>query len=183
EQPGALMRWCEVTDGASVKSNPFSADDQGQASLFAAGGAYRITARSGSFERVWRYVGIGTAQELDAGQFLTGGDWQAVVATPANLPSSPSVGDRVLVLDAGDGRAAIYERAASNWIGPIYITGATGPDGREVELRKSATHLQWRYAGDTAWIDIVPLAEITGPQGATGTKGDPGNIQSVNGKS
>ena len=49
--------------------------------------------------------------------------------------------------------------------------GAAGADGREVELQKSATAVQWRYLGDTAWIDLVPLSDITGPAGADGTGG------------
>lgn len=45
-------------------------------------------------------------------------------------------------------------------------------DGREVEMQKSATHVQWRYVGDTTWIDLIPLADITGPSGANGADGD-----------
>ena len=40
-----------------------------------------------------------------------------------------------------------------------------GPPGREVELRTTATHVQWRYVGDAAWTDLVPLASITGDDG------------------
>lgn len=47
-------------------------------------------------------------------------------------------------------------------------TGPAGDDGREVELQKSATHIQWRYAGTVPWTNLVALADITGPQGATG---------------
>ena len=45
-------------------------------------------------------------------------------------------------------------------------------DGREVEMQKSATHVQWRYVGDATWIDLIPLADITGPSGANGADGD-----------
>ena len=40
-----------------------------------------------------------------------------------------------------------------------------GPPGREVELRTTASHVQWRYVGDAAWTDLVPLASITGADG------------------
>ena len=40
-----------------------------------------------------------------------------------------------------------------------------GPPGREVELRTTATHVQWRYVGDVAWTDLVSLASITGYDG------------------
>lgn len=45
-------------------------------------------------------------------------------------------------------------------------------DGREVEMQKSATHVQWRYVGDATWIDLIPLADITGSSGANGADGD-----------
>lgn len=37
-----------------------------------------------------------------------------------------------------------------------------GKDGREVELQKSSTAIQWRYVGEEAWKDLVQLSEITG---------------------
>lgn len=52
-----------------------------------------------------------------------------------------------------------------------------GADAREIELRKSATAIQWRYTGDETWNDLVTLAEITGAQGEQGIpgpKGEPG---------
>lgn len=45
--------------------------------------------------------------------------------------------------------------------------GGAGEDGREVELRKTITHIQWRYVGDT-WTDLVPLSELKGEKGDTG---------------
>lgn len=52
-----------------------------------------------------------------------------------------------------------------------------GTDAREIELRKSATAIQWRYTGDETWNDLVTLEEITGAQGEQGIpgpKGEPG---------
>ena len=63
----------------------------------------------------------------------------------------------------------------------VTITGGSGgSDAREIELQKSSTAIQWRYAGDSEWTDLVTLAEITGPagipgpQGPTGPQGEPG---------
>ena len=42
-------------------------------------------------------------------------------------------------------------------------TGAAGTNGKEIELQKSETHIQWRYVGDPDWKDLVALADITGP--------------------
>lgn len=61
-----------------------------------------------------------------------------------------------------------------------------GADAREIELRKSATAIQWRYTGDETWNDLVALAEITGSQGEQGIpgpKGEPGapGVQGIQG--
>jgi len=57
---------------------------------------------------------------------------------------------------------------------------AISADAREIELRRSATSLEWRYVGDTSWTELVALADLTGPAGPqgvpgeTGAQGDPG---------
>jgi hypothetical protein len=38
--------------------------------------------------------------------------------------------------------------------------GAPRDDGRDIELRASATHVQWRYVGDPTWTDLVALADL-----------------------
>lgn len=48
-------------------------------------------------------------------------------------------------------------------------------NGREVELQKSATHIQWRYVGESNWTNLVALADITGAKGSTGAKGEKGD--------
>lgn len=52
--------------------------------------------------------------------------------------------------------------------------GAAGADGRQVELRKTDTHVQWRYVGDTTWLDLIALTDVTGPAGPAGPPGPPG---------
>lgn len=52
--------------------------------------------------------------------------------------------------------------------------GEKGEDGREVELRKGATHVQWRYEGESSWRDLVALADLKGDKGDKGDPGDPG---------
>ncbi len=39
----------------------------------------------------------------------------------------------------------------------------TASDGRELELRRTATYIQWRYVGDDTWVDLIALSDITGP--------------------
>jgi hypothetical protein len=40
-----------------------------------------------------------------------------------------------------------------------------GRDGREIEIQKTNTHIQWRYAGEPTWTNLIALSEL---------KGDPG---------
>jgi hypothetical protein len=70
-----------------------------------------------------------------------------------------AAGSSVSVTNSGSPSAAVLDFAIPR--------GDTGTDGREVELQASATHVQWRYAGSTAWSNLVPLSEIRGPQGPT----------------
>lgn len=60
------------------------------------------------------------------------------------------------------------------WINLIDVADLKGADGQEVELRKTATHIQWRL-GIGAWTDLVSLADLKGPQGDKGDTGDTGN--------
>lgn len=48
------------------------------------------------------------------------------------------------------------------------IPGADGEDGREIELRKGTSHLEWRYVGDTNWTQLVSLDELRGRDGRDG---------------
>lgn len=52
-------------DGVTPLSNPFNAGSDGYVAFHAAGGAYRIVATKGAFNRQWTYVPIGLAQESD----------------------------------------------------------------------------------------------------------------------
>jgi len=47
----------------------------------------------------------------------------------------------------------------------IAITEAVGEPGKQIELQKSATHIQWRYVGDTVWINLVALSDLGGGGG------------------
>ncbi len=50
--------------------NPLTAEADGTVNFYVIGGAYRIQASSGAWDRTWRYVGIGTAQEFDVDQII-----------------------------------------------------------------------------------------------------------------
>ena len=45
-----------------------------------------------------------------------------------------------------------------------------GDDGREISLRATDTHIQWKY-DDTEWTNLVALSELKGNKGDKGTVG------------
>ena len=45
-----------------------------------------------------------------------------------------------------------------------------GDDGREISLRATDTHIQWKY-DDTEWTNLVALSELHGKPGKNGTDG------------
>lgn len=46
--------------------------------------------------------------------------------------------------------------------------------GKNIELNRSATHIQWRVVGDATWINLVALADLKGDPGIQGPAGPPG---------
>lgn len=49
-------------------------------------------------------------------------------------------------------------------------SGTPGKDGREIEIQNNGTAIQWRYAGDDDWTDLVQLSDLKGegiPEGGT----------------
>lgn len=68
---GALAALYSDRDGISGPGNPFTATDGADAGFHVAGGSYKIRAYTGpsgspTFERIWRYIGIGLLSEADA---------------------------------------------------------------------------------------------------------------------
>lgn len=61
---------------------------------------------------------------------------------------------------------------------PTSTTGG-GTNGKEIELQKSTTHIQWRYVGDTDWNNLVALTDLKGSDGAKGDKGDKGDTGTI----
>ena len=60
------------------------------------------------------------------------------------------------------------------------VSGKDGADGQAIEVRRSESAVQWRYAGGQ-WQDLVALSDITGPAGMNGEKGETGQ-DGTNGK-
>ena len=49
-----------------------------------------------------------------------------------------------------------------------------GEAGREIALRNNGRSIEWCYVGDEDWSELVPLTDITGPQGKPGVPGPQG---------
>lgn len=49
--------------------------------------------------------------------------------------------------------------------------GGGGADAREIELRNNGEYIQWRYVGDSSWINLVALEDLKGEQGKQGSNG------------
>ncbi len=52
-------------------------------------------------------------------------------------------------------------------------------NGKNIELQASDTAIEWRTEGADVWQELLPLSEITGPQGIPGTNGADGVVQSI----
>lgn len=90
-----------------------------------------------------------------------------------------------------DGSTYEYDEQNKTWV--LQPKSSGGTDGREIELQKTQTHIQWRYVGTEEWFDLVSLDEISfkhsdftpeqlqALKGVKGDKGDPGT-NGTNGK-
>lgn len=90
--------------------------------------------------------------------------------TDLTAATTPLAGTEVVYLVQG----GVSKRTTVSALGATGPQGPVGDDGREVQLQTSATHVQWRYVGDSTWTNLVPLSEITGPQGVAGAAGATG---------
>ncbi len=92
---GPLVSLYSDRDGAVPLGNPFQSDSEGFAAFHLVGGAFKIRAYKGSFERIWRYVPIGTNAERDFGTIFTPrGAWSgATTYAMGDLVSSISGGE------------------------------------------------------------------------------------------
>lgn len=55
------------------------------------------------------------------------------------------------------------------------ITALVGSAGKEIELQKGTTYIQWRVVGASTWINLVALADLAGTPGSNGTNGTNGS--------
>jgi hypothetical protein len=49
-----------------------------------------------------------------------------------------------------------FEYSGKEWV----EVSSQGSPGRQVELRSTSTHVQWKYVGDETWIDLFDISSI-----------------------
>ena len=73
----------------------------------------------------------------------------------------PECGQRTIVRAAAKTTVVASQPPAQN---TVVLRGVRGLPGLDVELQKTATHIQWRvHKAGEPWADLVALSEITGP--------------------
>ncbi len=126
---GSLVQLYSDRAGTIAKGNPFAADSDGFAFFHAPGGAYRVRAYAGAFERIWRYVAVGLGAESDLTIIPLDGTTPQVDDLAARAAyDGQAAGFRIIVSDVGDGRAALYSKVSNtsgDWSQPAYITADT----------------------------------------------------------
>ena len=74
----------------------------------------------------------------------------------------------------GDPGDSAYQIAVKNgfigtqqqWLDSLEgADGLDGTDGREIELQSDSEFVQWRYVGESIWIDLVALSSLKGADG------------------
>ena len=130
-----------------------------------------IELQKGSSHIEWRYKGTGLWNQLIALTELKGDPGQAGAVGPQ--------GPR------GENGApgAKGETGETGPRGEQGVAGQKGADGKEIELKKGDTHIEWQYAGTNSWQQLVALSELKGEQGAQGATGPAADLGSYQKKS
>lgn len=125
EDAGQLVQLYADRNGEQALGNPFVASEE-TFGFHVVGGSYRVTARKGALERVWRYVAVGTLQEMDFEQFLISSQaGLAFFATYAELqayvPDSEDENSRFAAAVLGDENRElngyyIWDDASGEWV-------------------------------------------------------------------
>ena len=125
-----------------------------------------------------RYEGLIT-YELENKRLMVydGAEWHEVGGSVGNLENYVTlqkVQELIREVELTPGPAG--PQGPQGETGPQGQAGANGTDGKQIELNKEETHLQWRYVGELEWRSLVALTDLTGPQGIRGEVGPQGPI-------
>lgn len=122
-------------------------------------------------EKVKLYRNTGTEQEPVWEEYYPRTVVDAVMASDAdneNRTLPDLLSERADNISLTDG--ALQLLSGNKPIGSkIRLPEGGGGTGREIELRKSETAIQWRYTDSNEWTDLISIADITGPAGEAPT--------------
>jgi microcystin-dependent protein len=168
--------------GASALSNPFTGTAEGLAAFHVAGGAYKVTATSGSFTAEWTWVGIGTAGELDAADALVPLGailmWSGPIATIPNgwllcdgTNGTPDLRDRFIIGARQDDAGA----AKTNITGSLTQTGGSKDAIAVSHTHTASTNSTGAHTHSTPTAQGLYGAGAAATTGATNTTGVTGS--------
>lgn len=83
-------------------------------------------------------------------------------------------GHGVAEITSPAGAVTLQGPAALAVAGGAQVPAEMGQDGREIELRATVSHIQWRYVGATDWTNLIALSALSGPPGSDGEDGQDG---------
>jgi hypothetical protein len=112
----------------------------------------------------WRLQG-GTWVNLIALSELIGAKGDSFKIDKSGLESELSdyddeqVGFTFLATDTG----LMYILQSDGWSDGVPF--GKGEDGKNVELQVTATHIQWRLQGDSAWVNLIAISTLKGADG------------------
>ena len=94
---------------------------------------------------VWRYVGESKWKELIKIESLQGSNGKSAYEIAVELG---------------------YKGSKEEWLNSLI--GNDGADGREIELSTNATHIVWRYVGESKWKELIKIETLQGSNGIDG---------------
>lgn len=94
---------------------------------------------------------------------------ESVVSITLGNTYTLAPGEQAYVVNRGSEMEALID-----FYLPAGEQGLQGVAGREIQLQKTLTHIQWRYVGDSDWINLLSLADVKGEKGDTGLPGADG---------
>lgn len=67
-----------------------------------------------------------------------------------------------------------FEEDAKQYAEDAAASAAAAASSSRIEMRVTATHVQYKYVDGSTWVDLVAVADLIGPTGATGATGPTG---------
>lgn len=67
-----------------------------------------------------------------------------------------------------------FEEDAKQYAEAAAESAAAAASSSRIEMRVTATHVQYKYVDGSTWVDLVAVADLIGPTGATGATGPTG---------